>query len=338
MQDNFLVFKSLFDIWRSRNFDIYFYFSEIFPKALAALSKKTAEGEIRLEEKGSTKYKALFVPVGFSIENVALISALLKPDYLRLAFTEGSRRFHRKHIHLVKESIRGISQALNISEDTIMSDDQKHTEETIVRWVGEMKTGYGILYSQMAIDLSGGTKPISIGAHNAALSFNDIPAFYLRTEYDEDTQWPIPGTETLIELRKEKSQVDKDAVFVIMPFAKEYDELYQWITDVVSTLNMRCLRVDKEIFIGGIIDKIREEILKAGVVIAELSEENLNVYYELGFSHGYNKKVIMLTQSIERIPFDLRHLRMSIYERDNKSKFIKELSEAIRFVNEDRIL
>lgn len=330
MVDNYIMFKGLFDIWKGRNYDLYFYFKEIFDKALDTLMGKTIEDGIQLEESGGPRYRALFVPVGFSIENVALISALFKPDYLRLAFTEASQSFHRKHIHLVKENIRGIQPGLKITDAVVVSDDQRYTEEKIVEWVEEMRGGYGLSYEQMAIDLTGGTKPMSIGAHNAALSFDDIDTFYLRTEYDEETEEPIPGTEALIRVKKEKSQVDKNMAFVMMPFGEDHDEIYQWIEKAVVSSDMTCLRVDKEIFMGGIMDKVKGNIIKAGVVIADLTVGNLNVYYELGLSHGYNKKVIMLTQDVDDLPFDLRHLRMVIYKRDNKSEFVERLSSEIR--------
>ncbi len=337
MVDNYLIFKGLFDIWKGRNYDPYFYFKEIFGKTLDALMRKTLEEGIQLEEGGRSRYRALFVPVGFSIENVALISGLFKPDYLTLAFTETSKSFHRKHMDLVKENIRRIQPGMKIIDTVVLSDDQRYTEGKILEWIEEMREGYGLSYSQMAIDLTGGTKPMSIGAHNAALSFDDIDAFYLRTEYDEETEAPIPGTEALIPLIKEKSQVDKNMVFVIMPFASEYDEIYQWISEVVAstTVNMRCLRADKEIFMGGIMDKVSENIAKAGVVIADLTGSNLNVYYELGLSHGYKKQVVMLAQNVNDLPFDLRHLRMVIYDRRDKGQFIARLSQEIQYLRSD---
>ena len=329
MQTNHLVFKGLFDIWKGRNFDLYFYFQKIFEKALAELSKRTDEASVKLQEADTSKCRALFVPVGFSIENVALIAALIRPSYLRLAFTEISKHFHRKHIHLVIENIRKRCVGIKIDEVAITSDDQVHAEQKIIEWLDEMTTGYGMSYKQIAIDLTGGTKPMSIGAHNAALSFNEVDAFYLKTDYDEDTKEPMPGTETLIRLKKGKSQEDKNLAFVIMPFANEYDDIYCWIEEAATDRKMKCLRADKEIFTGGIMDKVRENILKAGVLIADLTEHNLNVYYELGLSHGASKKVIMLTQNIDNLPFDLSHLRMVIYRPDNRAEFIKQLTQEI---------
>lgn len=324
------MFKGLFDIWKGRNYDLYFYFQEIFEKALAEVSRRAEESEIGLRDAGEQRYKALFVPVGFSIENVAIIASLFKPDYLRLAFTETSRYFHRKHVHLVEENIRKQCPGISISEVTLMSDDQKQAEQKILEWVEDMSNGYGMAYRQLAIDLTGGTKPMSIGAHNAALSFDGIDAFYLRSDYDEDTKEPMPGSETIIRLKKGKAQEEKDLAFVIMPFAKGYDEVYSWIDETAKACGLKCLRADKEIFIGGIMDKVRENILKAGIIIAELSEKNPNVYYELGLSHAIGKNVIMLSQSLDSIPFDLKHLKIVLYKADNKDAFINQLSPYIK--------
>jgi hypothetical protein len=330
MQTNHIVFNGLFDIWKGRNYDLYFYFQEIFEKALAEVSRRAEDVALGLREADASRYRALFVPVGFSIENVALIASLFKPDYLRLAFTETSRYFHRKHIHLVTENIRKRCNGIKIDEVAITSDDQLLAEQKILEWVEEMRNGYGMAYRQMAIDLTGGTKPMSIGAHNVALSFDEIDAFYLRADYDEDTNEPMPGTETLIRLKKGKSQEDKDLAFVIMPFAAQYDEVYRWIEETAKGVGLRCFRADKEIFIGGIMDKVRENILKAGMIVAELSEKNPNVYYELGLSHAIGKNVIMLSQSLDSIPFDLKHLKMVLYKADNRDAFINQLSPYIK--------
>lgn len=332
MENNYLIFKGLFEIWKNKNYDPYFYFHEIFPKALSALTQRSTEDNIQLKEADNSKYRALFVPVGFSFENVALMSSLLKPDYLRLAFTAISRDFHRRHMHLVRENIKETHPSIIINEVEVTSDDQKYTEQRIVEWATDMSVGYGLSYSQMAIDLTGGTKPMSIGAYNATVSFHDIDGFYLRSDYEENTKYPMPGTETLIPLKKEKAQVNQDLVFVIMPFAKDYDEIYQWMEEAVRTVKgakLKCLRADKEVFAGGIMDRVRENILKAGVVIADLTEKNENVYYELGLAHGHSKKVIMLTQKLDNIPFDLKHLRLVIYDRDNKSAFMNQLIQEI---------
>ncbi len=50
------------------------------------------------------------------------------------------------------------------------------------------------------------------------------------------------------------------------------------------------------------------------LVIADLSGQNPNVFYEVGIAHTLGKPVLLLSQSIEDVPFDLRHRRVLPYE------------------------
>ena len=61
-------------------------------------------------------------------------------------------------------------------------------------------------------------------------------------------------------------------------------------------------RVDEEIFLGGIMDKIRENIAKARFIVADISAYNPNVYYELGLAEGMQKDIIMLTSNVNTLP------------------------------------
>ena len=63
-----------------------------------------------------------------------------------------------------------------------------------------------------------------------------------------------------------------------------------------------------------IIDDICNSILGADVVVADCTGQNPNVFYELGIAHTLGKDVILLTQSIDDIPFDISHLRFIEYE------------------------
>jgi hypothetical protein len=336
VENNYANFKALFDIWRQKNYAPYFYFTEIFGKSLSAIVARAREERIELGEAGSPKYPALFVPVGLSIENVVIIASLFKPTYLTLGFSEMSRHFHSRHMKLIYENIKKLNPTVNIRESTVLSDDQRLMEQKIVEWVEEMKVRNGLSYEQMAIDLTGGTKPMSIGAHNAALSYQDIDAFYIRADYDEDTQWPVPGTETLIRLKKNNVQVEKNLVFAVMPFKDEFGNIYeQGIKVAAERLGKKCVRVDGEIFTGVIMDRIRDNLLKANVIVAELTEQNPNVYYELGLAHAYGKKVIMMTQNISQVPFDLRHLKMVVYNKDDLNQLADTLAKEIKHLMED---
>jgi hypothetical protein len=68
-----------------------------------------------------------------------------------------------------------------------------------------------------------------------------------------------------------------------------------------------CGRVDQQIFLRSILDRIYGEIDRATVLVAEMSDHNPNVFYEVGYAHGLGKPVILVTKSADDIPFDLRH-------------------------------
>jgi len=61
-------------------------------------------------------------------------------------------------------------------------------------------------------------------------------------------------------------------------------------------------------------EQIWEQISKAKVLLADLTDKNPNVFYELGLSHAAVKPVVFTAARVEDVPFDLRHLRVIIYE------------------------
>jgi sigma54-dependent transcription regulator len=110
--------------------------------------------------------------------------------------------------------------------------------------------------------------------------------------------------------------VQHDYCFVLMPFAEERDlqVIYSdHLRPVVERCGLRCERADDIYDISGVMQSVWEGINKARVVIADLTGRNANVFYELGIAHTLGKPVIMLTQAIDFIPFDLRHLRCIVY-------------------------
>lgn len=129
--------------------------------------------------------------------------------------------------------------------------------------------------------------------------------------------------------------------FVLMPFADERDlqSVYnQHIKPVVSQAGLRCVRADDINDISGVMQSVWEGINRAQLIIADLTNRNANVFYELGIAHTLGKPVIIITQSMDFIPFDLRHLRCIIYEfKPNMiKKFEEKLIKTISTVLESR--
>lgn len=57
--------------------------------------------------------------------------------------------------------------------------------------------------------------------------------------------------------------------------------------------------------------------------MAEVTEHNANVYFELGVAHAFGKAVVLCTKSMESAPFDIRDLNHIVY------RSIRELREKL---------
>jgi hypothetical protein len=107
-------------------------------------------------------------------------------------------------------------------------------------------------------------------------------------------------------------------VFMVMPFRDHLDVPYrQVIIPALESLNLRVKRGDDFRTQQPVMTDIWAAICASRMVVAECTEVNQNVYYELGIAHTLGKPTIMIAQDISNIPFDLRHLRHIIYENSD---------------------
>jgi hypothetical protein len=111
---------------------------------------------------------------------------------------------------------------------------------------------------------------------------------------------------------------ESDYCFVLMPFSdfNDIQSVYEnHIKPIIENkCELRCERADDIHDISGVMQSVWESINRARIIIAEMTGKNPNVFYELGIAHTLGKPVIMITQSIDYVPFDLKHLRCIVYE------------------------
>ena len=110
-------------------------------------------------------------------------------------------------------------------------------------------------------------------------------------------------------------RVEDDLCFVLMPFGPEDLQIvYQdHVCNALKQCKLRVQRADDIYGTGSIIEDIWAGINRARLIVADLTGRNPNVLYEVGICHTLGKNVIMLAQTADDIPFDLRHLRSIIY-------------------------
>ena len=103
-------------------------------------------------------------------------------------------------------------------------------------------------------------------------------------------------------------------VFVLMPFDEEFDPVYKkFIKPVFEEAGFVVDRADDILSQQNILKDVLEGIHKSDLIVADLTGANPNVFYELGLAHALRKPVILITQSIEDVPFDLKSYRLLEY-------------------------
>jgi hypothetical protein len=122
--------------------------------------------------------------------------------------------------------------------------------------------------------------------------------------------------------------------FVAMPFRADLNYFYLYLQHYLNQKHgLHVERGDHQILTKPILEKIRAQILRADVIIADISDRNPNVFYELGLAHAAEKAVIIITQDdINDAPTDVRHLEFIRYDLGRHDEFLKKLDNAIHNV------
>jgi hypothetical protein len=133
-----------------------------------------------------------------------------------------------------------------------------------------------------------------------------------------------------ISMKTKSTQAD---CFVIAPFKEPYNDYYKTIIKpTLRKLKISVARADEIYSVKPIIDDVIDGIYNSKFIVAELSERNANVNYELGIAHSLGKPVVLLAKSINDIPFDYRHLRVIIYDAtmsNGRAKLKKDIEGTI---------
>jgi len=117
-----------------------------------------------------------------------------------------------------------------------------------------------------------------------------------------------------------------DQVFVVMKYgSKQLDSAYdRVIRPVAAEFGLHTLRIDQVQNSGKINDQILDEIARSRFVLADLTGERPNCYYETGFAHALGKEIILTVRREHAIHFDLAGYRFIVWESE------AELDAALR--------
>jgi hypothetical protein len=113
------------------------------------------------------------------------------------------------------------------------------------------------------------------------------------------------------------------------PFDKRFDDT---ISPAIKTAGLEPYRVDRDDGVVIPIETLHEEIRSATICLADISTQNPNVMYELGFAIASGKDVVLIcsTQRSQPFPFDIQHRGIIQYESDSARDFEKLKNDIIQ--------
>lgn len=129
--------------------------------------------------------------------------------------------------------------------------------------------------------------------------------------------------------------------FVLSPIKQEKSEMRKRadsffkniIVPVSKTYKFQPQRGDMIFEPGNIMGQVIRQIITAQIIVADLTDLNPNVFYELGISHIFRKKVILFIHEGDPVPFDIvtdRYINYNLDNADSIKKCKKQFSEHLK--------
>jgi hypothetical protein len=120
--------------------------------------------------------------------------------------------------------------------------------------------------------------------------------------------------------------------FVIQPFdADKFDKRFEEVySPAIQAAGLDPYWVDRDPSVDVLIDAIESGIRGAAVCLADITTDNPNVWYELGFAFAAGRPVVMVCsdeRTGKKYPFDIQHRTIIAYKAHSPSDFVKLKSE-----------
>ena len=110
--------------------------------------------------------------------------------------------------------------------------------------------------------------------------------------------------------------------FSIMPFEHGFDDIDKIIKATAIACGLEYVRGDRKNQPGCVLPQVIRDIRDAAVVVADISNNNPNVFYELGIAHHMNgpDRVILLTRNTDESPYDVHEFRQLLYQHNKTGR------------------
>jgi hypothetical protein len=119
-------------------------------------------------------------------------------------------------------------------------------------------------------------------------------------------------------------------IYVIQPFLTNASQgVFNLIASAAAKANVDVFRADSIEHGGVTVKSIHGAIQSATLLIADITDANPNVMYEVGFAQAQKKPLILIAVSSRSIPFDLAYFLVLIYDLASPFEFVDRLARTI---------
>lgn len=162
----------------------------------------------------------------------------------------------------------------------------------------------------------------------------DVDLFQILLEHEAQTTRgadPAPRTVGAVQFPVDMPR-EPSLVAVMMPFTTEFDVVYETIEMGVRDAGLHCARADNIWEHDHVMGDVLSLLWRSGIVVADLTGKNANVFYEAGLAHALPRPTVLVTQRSEDVPFDLQSIRYLRYGlgTGERAELRKKLSDRLR--------
>ena len=123
-------------------------------------------------------------------------------------------------------------------------------------------------------------------------------------------------------------------IFVIMPFNLDWSQgIYEFIKRSIETVEgyiIEVFRADEIDKSEPISDQIIQSIRNCDAIIADITESNPNVMWELGYACALDKACVVMNQNVANSPFDLSEIKQMQYRSAPTEDDEKKLASFVK--------
>lgn len=124
-------------------------------------------------------------------------------------------------------------------------------------------------------------------------------------------------------------------LFVVMQYTKQFNELYSdVIKQTAESMGFEVLRADEVSGPGLIIADVERDIIRARAIVADITPDEPNVFWEVGYAHALRKPIVLIAERDRKLPFDVSAFRTLFYDNTigGKARIQKGLRKHLKAI------